>query len=350
MLFNNEVVQEDLIKIISDNTIDWNMLNHKTVLVTGATGMLAKYVTFVMMFLNQKCNYNIKVYILVRNAEKAHDCFGNLIDNNTLTLINQDVCDNINIDYNIDYIVHAAGSCSAYSIKHDPIGIIEANSTGVKNVLELARNKNVKNVLYLSTREVYGKVSDDIQMIKESDMGVLDPLDSRSCYPESKRIGEQLFKAYHDTYGIRYNVVRMAHVYGPGMALSNDGRVMADFMNDVISGKDIVMKSTGDAVRAFCYISDAIRAVFLVLLQGNTDEAYNVSNEEEPERIRDVASQLVELDNKGLKVVYEINSDQSGYCKYARTGLDTNKIKSLGWKPEVKLKDGMLRTLHSFNR
>ena len=75
MLFNNEVVQEDLMKIISDNTIDWNMLNHKTVLVTGATGMLAKYVTFVMMFLNQKCNYNIKVYILVRNAEKAQHTF-----------------------------------------------------------------------------------------------------------------------------------------------------------------------------------------------------------------------------------------------------------------------------------
>lgn len=348
MLYKNEIVQNDIKEILEDENISWEKLKNSSVLITGASGMLAKYITYLFIYMNERVNYNIKIYILVRNREKAIRDFGEYIKLDYMELINQDICDKLDLNNSVDYIIHAAGSCSAYCIKTDPIGVIDANTIGVKNVLEYAKNKNVKNILYVSTREIYGKVSENIELIKESDMGILDPQDSRSCYPESKRMGEQIFKAYSDIYGINYNVVRMAHAYGPGMNLKNDGRVMADFMNNAVDGTDIVMKSTGDAQRAFCYITDAVRAMMIVLLNGEKCDSYNVANEDEPKKIREVAQILSEIAGDKIKVIYKQENNTGGYCKYVRVGLDTTKIRTLGWNPKIKLLDGLKRTYNSF--
>lgn len=348
MLYKNTIVQKDLKEMLEDKNIYWEKLKNSSVLITGATGMLAKYITYLLIYMNQELNYNITIYILVRNMERALQDFGEYIGIDYMKVINQDICEKIELDYKIDYIIHAAGSCSAYCIKTDPIGIIDANTIGVKNILEYAKDKDVKNILYISTREIYGKMPENIEMIKESDMGILDPQDSRSCYPESKRMGEQLFKAYSDIYGINYNVVRMAHAYGPGMNLKNDGRVMSDFMNDAVDATDIVMKSSGEAQRAFCYITDAIRAMMIVLLNGDKCVTYNIANEDEPMKIRDVAKNLADIAKGNIKIIYKQDNDTSGYCKYTRVGLDTTNIRKLGWKPHIQLLDGLKRTYDSF--
>lgn len=348
MLYNNIIVQNDLKEILDDKTITWEKLKNSSVLITGATGMLARYITYLLIYMNDKMYYNIKIYILVRNKAKAVADFGTYIESRYVNVINQDICDKMVIDYKMDYIVHAAGSCSAYCIKTDPIGIIDANTIGVKNILEYAKDKKVKNILYVSTREIYGKVQDDIEMIKESDMGMLDPLDSRSCYPESKRMGEQIIKSYGDMYGINYNIVRMAHAYGPGMNLKNDGRVMADFMNDAVEENDIIIKSTGDAERAFCYITDAVRAMMLVLLDAEKCAVYNVSNENEPFKIKDVAKIISNIAENSIDVIYKKDNNLNGYCKYKRVGLNTDKIRKIGWHPHVTLRDGLQRTYYSF--
>ena len=161
-------------------------------------------------------------------------------------------------------------------------------------------------------------------------------------------MGEQIFKSYSDMYGINYNIVRMAHAYGPGMNLKNDGRVMADFMNNAVDGNDIVMKSTGDAQRAFCYITDAVKAMMLVMLDGDKYTSYNIANEEEPMKIRDVAKELANIAKGNIKVVYKQDNDSSGYCKYVRVGLNTDKIRKLGWKPQITLSEGLNRTYKSF--
>jgi UDP-glucuronate decarboxylase len=348
MLYKNEIVQNDIKEILGDGNISWEKLKNSSVLITGATGMLARYITYLFIYMNERMNYNIKIYILVRNKEKAIGDFGEYIRLDYMELINQDICDKLYLNDNVDYIIHAAGSCSAYCIKTNPIGIIDANTIGVKNILEYAKNKNVKNILYVSTREIYGEMPENIELIKESDMGILEPQDSRSCYPESKRMGEQIFKAYSDVYGINYNVVRMAHAYGPGMNLKNDGRVMADFMNNTVDGTDIVMKSAGDAQRAFCYITDAVRAMMIVLLNGDKCDSYNVANEDEPMKIREVAQILSDIAGNKIKVIYKQENDTGGYCKYVRVGLDTTKIRTLGWNPKIKLLDGLKRTYNSF--
>ncbi len=99
----------------------------------------------------------------------------------------QDVCRLINLNEHIDYIVHAAGAASPWFIKHDPVGIVRANTIGTMNVMECAKESGASNVLFLSTREIYGEVK-GVSMIKETDMGIIDPKEPRSCYPESKRM------------------------------------------------------------------------------------------------------------------------------------------------------------------
>ena len=347
-LYNKAVVKADLDELISRD-IPFENLKGKTVLVTGATGMLAYYFTLTLMHLNREKNYGIKVLALVRSKNKAEAKFEGFLNDENFVILAQDVCTPINYEGDIHYIFHAAGAASPYFIKNDPTGIIAANTQGTVNILELAKRCNTENVVYPSTREVYGKV-DDVDFVKESDMGTFDPLDARSCYPESKRMAETILKSYMVQFGVPFTVLRIAHSYGPGMIIGNDGRVMSDFITNAVNSEDIVMKSDGLAERAFCYVSDAVAAIFLVMLKGEKGEAYNLANETEPMAIRDVAKLISALfPERNINVVYQVSTDTSSYCNYARKGLNTEKLEALGWKPTVKLKDGLKSTVLSFD-
>jgi nucleoside-diphosphate-sugar epimerase len=221
---------------------------------------------------------------------------------------------------------------------------MKCNLQGTINVLELARHHDVKRVLFASTREVYGK-NEDAEQLNESAFGTLDPLDDRSCYPESKRAAESLLKSYYLQYGVPFNTIRIAHSYGPTMKLENDGRVMSDLLSDVVAGRDIVLKSSGEAVRAFLYVTDAVVGMFTVLFHGETAKAYNLANETEPISIKDLAQLLTSYrKDKSIQVVTTEGS-QKGYCAYRRTALDTSAIEQLGWKPVIPLKEGINRVL-----
>ena len=181
----------------------------------------------------------------------------------------------------------------------------------------------------------------------ECSYGVLDPLDARSCYPESKRAAETLLKSYYLQYGVTFNTIRIAHSYGPTMKLENDGRVMADLMGDVVAGRDIMLKSSGEAVRAFLYITDAVAGMFTVLFHGEPAMAYNLANETEPISIKDLAHMLAALrEDKKIQVVVS-EGEHKGYCAYRRTALDTSAIEQLGWKPQISFKEGINRVLRT---
>lgn len=348
MLYSKDVVQKDLSNIVMDSNIPFDMLKGKTVLVTGAMGMIAYYFTCTLMYLNRHKNMEIKVVALVRNGRKAREGFADFEDSRYFQLLIQDVCEPIDYKGKIDYIFHAAGGASPKMIKNDPLGIIKANVEGSFNILELARERQAIRVVYPSTREVYGKI-ENVSWIREDMMGVTDPLENRSCYPESKRMAEQIFKSYYISHGVNSTLLRIAHVYGPGMDIEHDGRVMSDFISDIVNNRDIVLKSDGSAERAFCYLSDAVRAIFLTMLKDTGFEVYNIANETEPMLIRDVAKLLVSMKReKDLKVMYQISDDTSGYCSFQRVGLDTGKLESLGWKPLVSLQTGLQQTVDSY--
>lgn len=344
MNYSNKIVQEDLKKIIDEN-LDFENFKNKSFLVTGANGMLATYFIFFLMYLNDVKNTNIKIYALSRNEEKLKTRF--LCNDRTdIVPVIQDVCADININNKIDYIIHMASSANPSTIISDPVGIIKANLFGTFNVLELAK-KNNSEVIFTSTREIYGKMPEDTLRIKESDMGVLECFDGRACYPESKRMAETILMNYHLQYDVNFKNLRIAHSYGPGMNINNDGRIMSDFICDAVNKKDIILKSTGDAKRAFCYITDAISAILYVIINGKENESYNIANETEEIKIKDLANLIAGLYDVQIK--YEIENNSRAYTNFKRVGLDTSKLEELGWEPKVKLEDGIIRTVNSFN-
>ncbi len=343
--YRNIIILEDL-QALYKSTVKWQQLQNKTILVTGATGMLASYFCFMLLYLNEKHNFGIQLYLLARSRKKLEKVFGK--ENHEIKFVVQDVCEKINIDEKIDFIFHAAGSASPYFIINDPTGIIKANTLGTIRVLAFARKSSSKKVLFTSSREIYGKVEIK-EEINESDMGIIDPLDSRSCYPESKRIAETLLKSYSLQFNVNFNTLRIAHTYGPGMQVENDGRVMSDFLNDAIHNRDIQLNSTGNAERAFCYITDAIEAIFRILTDGENNSAFNIANETESIQIKDLARLIQQLAGNQKTVIIPPNeTNKQGYTNYARVKMDTTKVRALGWQPKVSLKNGIIKTLNSF--
>lgn len=344
--YNNIIVQDDLKEIVS-SSLPWKELNGKTVLVTGVNGMLACYLTYTLLYLVEEKGLDISIVALTRSLEKTKSLYAPFMENVHFKVLAQDVSSPISYDGKIDYILHFAGNASPTFINNDPVGIVKANLLGTFNIMELARCSQTKRVLFASTREVYGAV--DAQLLTEKSFGALDPLDNRSCYPESKRAAETILHSYYSQFGIDSVIARIAHSYGPGMKIANDGRVMADFIGNAVRNEDIVLNSSGEAVRAFLYLSDAIVALFTILFRGKAGNAYNVSNEKEPLPIYQVAQMICEVfPEKGIQVVFSGAKPKAGYCDYPRVGLDNTKLLSLGFNYRVGLKEGLVKTIRSY--
>lgn len=347
----NKIIREDMESVFNAN-IDWNRFANKTVLISGANGFLPAYMVEVLLFVKLMNNIDLKVIALVRNSQKAKIRFKDYIGNESLIFIEHDVCNPINVEniQNIDFIIHAASQASPKYYGIDPVGTLGANVLGTINLLNLARQNNVESFLYFSSGEVYGQIDDNHNPVKEDYYGYLDPMNVRSCYAESKRMGENICISYLNQYGINIKVVRPFHTYGPGMQL-NDGRVYADFVADIINGNDIVMKSDGSSKRAYCYLADATIAYFLVLLKGKSGEAYNIGNPEGEYTVLELANRLVSIfPEKALKVVIHKNSNINYLpSKVNRITPDIAKVKNLGWSPKFTIEEGFKRTINSYS-
>jgi nucleoside-diphosphate-sugar epimerase len=304
-----------------------------------------------LLFLNERKTTpeKIKVIGLVRNKDKAIARFSHHLGRSDFQLIVQDVCQVIHIEEKIDYIVHAASQASPKYYGKDPVGTLAANVIGTSNLLELAKTQKLTGFMYFSSSEVYGQVDDSRIPTQESDYGYVDPTNIRSCYAESKRMGETICVSWFHQYGIPTKIVRPFHTYGPGMSL-DDGRVYADFVADIIHGQDIIINSDGTATRAFCYLADAVQGFFTVMLKGENGQSYNVGNPEEEVSILDLANQLVNLFPKNELTVIKKNVKTQEYIrsKVFRNSPNIDKIKALGWQPITSIEVGFRRTIESF--
>lgn len=350
MSLNYNIIDEDISNVINDNNIPWISFKDSTVLITGGNGFLPAYLVETLLALNKTRNMGIKLYILVRNREKAERRFERHLSDSAFNLIVQDVSIPVEIDVKLDYIIHAASQASPKFYGSDPVGTLKANVLGTYNLLELARKNNVKGFLFFSSNEIYGTVPIEANPQDESTQGYLNPCAVRACYAESKRMGENMCTSWHHQFGVHTKIVRIFHSYGPGMAL-NDGRVFADFVSNVLEGKDIVLNSDGTAQRAFCYISDACRAFFTILLKGEDAEPYNMGNPYQEKSILELANTLVKIfPEKELEVQLNIPRNDKGYIRspLSRGLPNIKKLNSLGWDPIVSVEEGFKRTVESF--
>lgn len=349
VLYPNPIIDEDL-KAILGSDMDWMQLSHKTILISGASGFLPAYLVYTLMALNTERGAGITVIALVRNREKAMQRFGPWLQDPQFYLLVQDVSEPIGWEKPVDYVIHAASQASPKFYGSDPVGTLKANILGTMNLLELAKRQGAKRFLFFSSSEVYGAVPEEKIPTAENDFGFVDPTQVRACYAESKRMGETICISWMHQFGIPVVIVRPFHTYGPGMDL-NDGRVYADFIANMVRGEDITMKSNGQAVRAFCYISDATLAFFKVLLNGKAGHAYNVGNDAGVSSIIDLAQRLIALfPEKKLKINHYPSTNENGYISslVSRNVPNIAKIKSLGWQPVTDIETGFSRTISSY--
>lgn len=343
---NNYIIDEDIARILSGD-LPWETFRNKTVLVTGAGGMIPSYVVYTLLGLNDSRNMGIHVLALVRNEAKARRIFGGILEREDLCLIAQDVTTPFDVDGPVDYIIHGASSARPSEHKAAPTSTIRANLVGTFNLLDLAVRKGSKGFVLMSSSEVYGTVGSDIEAISETDYGYLDCLNPRSCYSEGKRAAETICASFKAEHNIDCRIVRFAHIYGPGLGL-NDGRVQADFAANVFRCENIVMKSDGSSKRAYTYVADAVSGLFYALLKGD-ETAYNVADSENVISIRQLAEAFIASSpEKDLQLVIDIPPSQAGLYNPAKfIGLDNSKIKALGWSPKVGIAEGTRRMVES---
>ena len=344
MLSHNKIINDDISEIISQD-LPWETLRDKTVLVTGASGMIPSYVVYTLLGLNDSMQLNINVIALVRNKEKAERILAGILSREDIKLIAQDVSEPLQTNDPIDYIIHGGSAAKPSEHKVAPTATIKANLQGTFNLLDLAVEKNSKGFVLMSSSEVYGTVDSNKEKISEDDYGYIDILNPRSCYSEGKRAAETICSTYKAQYGIDCKTPRFAHIYGPGLSL-NDGRVQADFASKIIHDKDIVMNSDGSAIRAYTYVSDAVSGLFYVLLKGE-DMAYNIANSHSIITIRQLAEAFINArPEKNLKLQINIPENNSNVYNPAKyIALDDAKLKGLGWTSRIDVKTGIDRML-----
>jgi len=350
-MISNPIIHEDIRTILSED-IEWDYLKGKTVLVTGANGFIPSYIVYALSELNDLRfkKQPIKICALVRNKEKAEKKLVGLTSNENFHLIVSDVSQPVRLSEKTDIIIHAASQASPKYYGTDPVGTLKANTLGTANMLELAHTNGTEKFLYVSSGEVYGVLDGSLGIITESYTGNVDITNVRSCYAESKRMGENMCVCWSYQYGFHVNMLRLSHTYGPGVEL-DDGRVFGDFVKNVIYNEDITLNSDGKARRTFLYISDMIIGLFRVLFNGENRQAYNVAADTETE-IRELASMLCGLyPQKNLSVKFNESISPTGYIRSASTGaaLSTEKLKKLGWKQAIPIEQGFRRMIESYS-
>jgi UDP-glucuronate decarboxylase len=335
------VVTEDLAAIAAA-PLPWERLAGRTVLVSGAAGFLPAYMVEALLYRNEiDPAFGVRVVGLVRNPDRARERFAGYAGRRDLELVAHDVTAALAPGIGGDVIVHAASQASPRFYETDPVGTIAANTLGTQHLLERAREAGAEGFLFFSSGEVYGEPP--VVPTPEDRYGYLDPTRVRSCYGESKRLGETLCVAYHHQHGVPATIVRPFHTYGPGVRL-DDGRVFADFVADAAAGRPIVMRSAGTAVRAFCYLADAVAGFLTVLLRGEPGQAYNVGTDQ-PTSILELARTVG--DAFGLEVVEQPREPGGGYAEstISRNAPDIAKVRALGWAPATPLREGFVRTV-----
>ena len=332
----DEIIRGDLKEILSNMRKD--SFESKKILVTGGAGFLGSWMCDVLYGIGAEvvCLDNLSTGRL-ENVE-------HLIGKEGFKFLEQDVVE-FKTDERFDCILHLASRASPEEYQQHPTDTLLANSVGSLNVLELARRSDAR-VLYTSSSEVYGDAK--VVPTPEDYWGNVNPIGARSCYDEGKRFGEALFMAYHREYGLDVRIARIFNTYGP--RLREDGayaRALSRFIVQALGNRDITVYGDGSQTRSFCYVSDTITALLLLLTSERAKgEVLNVGNPDEI-TILELAEEIKGLTKSESRITFQPlpPDDPKRRCP----SIDKAK-RILGWEPKVTLKDGLIKTVKWFKK
>ena len=344
-LYDNELYMED-VQNVSLLDLPWEKLKNKSILLSGATGMIGSFLVDVILEKNISDNLNCCVYALGRNEEKARTRFSKYMNDTHFIIVSYDV--KLPFERNdigtVDYILHLASNTHPLQYSTDPIGTITTNIIGVQNLLDFAVAHHATRFCFTSSNEIYGENRGDVEFFDENYCGYINSNTMRAGYPESKRCGEALCQAYRVQKGLDIVIPRPTRSYGPTMLMS-DTKAISQFLKKGIAGEDIILKSTGTQYFSYTYVADAVAGLLTVLLKGENGEAYNIAEEHSDIMLRDLARIIADF--CGTDVIYELPNvvEAAGYSTATKARLDGRKLQKLGWSPKYDIMHGIERTL-----
>jgi dTDP-glucose 4,6-dehydratase/UDP-glucuronate decarboxylase len=346
----NAVIRADIDAIIK-SLKDVRKLSGMTLLVTGANGFLCSYFVDTIAALNDQGIQPPCQVVAVDDLQVGSlNRLAHLAGRADVQLLQHSVTQPLHLE-KVDWIIHGASIASPMFYRRYPLETIDANVSGTRLMLELAQQKHTRSILYLSTSEIYGDPDPAFIPTAEDYRGNVSCTGPRACYDESKRLAETLCATFYRLDQLPVKVIRPFNVYGPGQRL-DDGRIIPDLVRSAVNRQPIVLYSDGRATRAFCYISDAIRAMWAVLLSDADGEVFNVGNDQEEISMYALAEKFRKIAGAPwLEIVKKISADANFVADNPqRRCPNLNKLRSqFNWEPEISLAEGLERTLHSYS-
>lgn len=333
--------REDILSL-ANLQLPWEKLKGSNILVTGATGLIGS--TLVDVLLSRGVR-DYCVYACGRNENRANKLFSSYWNTNNFKFMKFDITHPLSIDIPFHYIIHCASGAAPVEFGQRPVEVMKANIIGVDNLLSYGNEHSMNRMLYVSSGEIYGE--GDGREFSEDYSGYVDPLKTRSCYPSSKRAAETLCASYCAEYGVDVVIARPCHVYGPHFT-ENDNRVYAQFIRNVLRGENIMMKSTGEQYRSWCYVVDTVSALLQILLKGQRGEAYNIADPNSIITIKELAHMVAEY--CGQEVIIDVPDDmeKQTYNPVTKSVFQTSKIEKLGWRIEGCMVDKIESTIKEY--
>ncbi|MBQ4403798.1 MAG: NAD-dependent epimerase/dehydratase family protein [Selenomonadaceae bacterium] len=343
MFTKHEIYAADIAGISNEN-LPWEKLAGKTLLLTGASGLIGTVIVDALMKKNRDDNLNVKICAAGRNEKIAKERFADYFGDKNFEFVKLDVNAPIEADFPVDFIIHAASNTHPLLYSTDPIGTVTTNILGTHNLLEFGRKKKISRFVFVSSVEVYGKALNAEDIFTEDYCGYINCNTLRAGYPESKRASEALCQAYISQCGIDTVIARLSRIYGATMRL-NDSKAMSEFIMNGVRGEDIVLKSQGVPRFSYCCATDAASGILYSLLNGKCGEAYNVADSSEILSLREIAEYISSL--AGRKVVFELPdaAQAKGFSNAVNGIMSNDKLRALGWSPKDDTRSGVRKTI-----
>ena len=329
----NHLEIED-IKSVAELPYHWEKLQNKTILISGGTGFIGSFLCNVIRYRNAKYKQNIHIISISLNGRPS---------NETVNYLAQNICDPIDINGNVHFILHMASNTHPQQYKDNPVETITSNFFGCYNLLNLAKEKKAERFLLASSCEIYGNGKQE--PMEEDYCGYINCNTARAGYNEAKRVSEALCQSFKQQFGIDFCVFRLARVFGADKT-KKDTKAMAQFIQCAASKQNITLKSKGLQRYSYVYIADAVAGILKILLDGATGEAYNISSDDDGMTLGQYAEFLASMN--GVKVIYDIEDNpNTSQAQYAL--LDNKKIKKIGFHPRYSTMEGLKRTIAILN-
>lgn len=309
----------------------------KTVIVTGATGLIGSLVCKALLLANDRLGLGCAVVAVARNRAKAESILGDYVSLGNLRYVVADLAKDKNLDIaEADYVLHAASITKSKVMVEHPVDVIDTSLQGTETMLGLSLKTGARMV-YLSSMEVYGDLPEGV-IADESKLGWVDLASPRTSYPESKRMCECLCAAHANQYGTQVCSARLGQTFGAGV-LPGEGRAFMQFARSAMRGEDVVLRTRGLSEGNYVNSIDCVAALLTLLARGEAGQAYNVANEESHRTILEVAQLACEvLGNGHSSVVLDIDeSNSAGYAPDVHLRMSSAKLRSLSWEPRVSL-------------